>query len=141
MFWIILDQAFHESSKVCNECGETYLDHYKSYVHQNAKVDLIMEKYDIQGNTQGKNQRVMWSSCKECNYTTPIIAMSDETYYLSIGKFFELSFYGENIVGGCEHDFLKVMLNVLVLTILLSVLNILLLIIMKLLFPRRNWII
>lgn len=100
-----------------------------------------MEKYDIQGNTQGKNQRVMWSSCKECNYTTPIIAMSDETYYLSIGKFFELSFYGENIVGGCEHDFLKVMLNVLVLTILLSVLNILLLIIMKLLFPRRNWII
>ena len=106
-FGLFLDQAFHESSKVCNECGETYLDHYKSYVHQNAKVDLIMEKYDIQGNTQGKNQRVMWSSCKECNYTTPIIAMSDETYYLSIGKFFELSFYGENIVGGCEHDFFK----------------------------------
>ncbi|KAF6065019.1 Phosphatidylinositol-4-phosphate 5-Kinase family protein [Candida albicans] len=67
------------------------------YVHGKAKVDLIIEKYDIQclnnGEMQGKNQRVMWSYCKECNYETPIIAMSDETYYLSIGKFFELNFY------------------------------------------------
>ena len=90
-FGLFLDQAFHESLKVCGECGETYLDHYKSYVHGKAKVDLIIEKYDIQclnnGEMQGKNQRVMWSYCKECNYETPIIAMSDETYYLSIGKF------------------------------------------------------
>ena len=49
----------------------------------------------------------MWSYCKECNYETPIIAMSDETYYLSIGKFFELNFYGEGVSGGCTHDFFK----------------------------------
>lgn len=110
-FGLFLDQAFHESLKVCGECGEPYLDHYKSYVHGKAKVDLIIEKYDIQclnnGEMQGKNQRVMWSYCKECNYETPIIAMSDETYYLSIGKFFELNFYGESVSGGCTHDFFK----------------------------------
>ncbi|KAL6452464.1 FAB1 1-phosphatidylinositol 3-phosphate 5-kinase FAB1 [Candida maltosa Xu316] len=106
-FGLFLDQAFHESSKQCNECGELFVDHYKSYVHGDAKIDLIMEKYDIQASNQGKNQRVMWSYCKECNFMTPIIAMSDETYYLSIGKFFELSFYGENVVGGCKHDFFK----------------------------------
>ncbi|CAK9440348.1 uncharacterized protein LODBEIA_P44480 [Lodderomyces beijingensis] len=107
-----LDQAFKDSSITCGECQEKLLDHYKTYVHGNAKLDLIMEKYDIHlndesGNFQGKNQRVMWSYCKECNYVTPIMAMSAETYYLSIGKFFELNFHGENVKGHCGHDFFQ----------------------------------
>ncbi|KAG7665522.1 MDM12 [[Candida] subhashii] len=104
---LFLDQTFQESTKKCTDCEEPIIDHYKSYVHGNAKIDLILEKFDIATNSnyQGKNQRVMWSYCKVCNYATPIIVMNDETYYLSIGKFFEIWFYGENIHGGCEHDF------------------------------------
>jgi 1-phosphatidylinositol-3-phosphate 5-kinase len=110
---LFLDQIFHESDRICEECDESLLNHYKSYVHGNAKIDLILERFDSissQQNYQGKNQRVMWSSCKECNYSTPILAMNDETYYLSIGKFLELSFYGENVVvqdHSCDHDFFK----------------------------------
>lgn len=109
---LFLDQIFSDSVKTCNECGELSLDHYKTYVHGNAKIDLITEKYDIRFNggsheSQGKNQRVMWSYCKQCNYVTPIMAMSDDTYYLSIGKFFELNFYGRNIYGGCEHYYFQ----------------------------------
>ncbi|KAI5964898.1 uncharacterized protein KGF55_001969 [Candida pseudojiufengensis] len=110
---LFLDQVFYDSQKTCNECGELLLDHYKNYVHGNAKVDLITEKYDIRFNSshgdeyQGKNQRVMWSYCKECNYITPIMAMSDDTYYMSIGKYFELIFYGQDTHGGCQHDFFK----------------------------------
>ncbi|KAI3404415.2 hypothetical protein KGF56_002812 [Candida oxycetoniae] len=113
---LFLDQTINDSSRVCDECGELLFDHYKTYVHGNAKIDFITEEYDIKlsdngdGNgitTQGKNQRIMWSYCKECNYVTPIMAMSDETYYLSIGKFFELNFYGQNVKGGCEHDYFK----------------------------------
>ncbi|KAI5951639.1 MDM12 [Candida jiufengensis] len=110
---LFLDQIFYDSHKTCIECGELLLDHYKSYVHGNAKIDLITEKYDIRFNSthgdehQGKNQRVMWSYCKDCNYITPIMAMSDDTYYMSIGKYFELIFYGQDTHGGCQHDFFK----------------------------------
>ncbi|CAK9682206.1 unnamed protein product [Candida parapsilosis] len=109
---LFLDQIFSDSSKTCNECGELSLEHYKTYAHGNAKIDLITEKYDIKFNgasheSQGKNQRVMWSYCKQCNYVTPIMAMSDDTYYLSIGKFFELNYYGRGIFGGCEHDYFQ----------------------------------
>lgn len=108
---LFLDQIFSDSGKTCNECGELSLDHYKTYVHGNAKIDLITEKYDIRFNSsqesQGRNQRVMWSYCKQCNYVTPIMAMSDDTYYLSIGRFFELYFYGRNVFGGCEHEYFQ----------------------------------
>ena len=63
MFGLFLDQAFHESLKVCGECGETYLDHYKSYVHGKAKVDLIIEKYDIQCLNNGEMQGKTKESC------------------------------------------------------------------------------
>ncbi|KAK6458092.1 uncharacterized protein RJT20DRAFT_93338 [Scheffersomyces xylosifermentans] len=110
---LVLDQIFHESSKDCDECGESFLNHYKTYAHGNAKLDLILEKFEDlipnHQNYQGKNQRVMWSYCKECHYTTPIVAMTDETYYLSIGKFLELSFYGGKIMlndpHACSHDY------------------------------------
>ncbi|KAK6465031.1 hypothetical protein DFJ63DRAFT_300934 [Scheffersomyces coipomensis] len=106
-----IDQIFHESITECDECGESHLDHYKTFVHGGAKLDFILEKFEgitNQQDFQGKNQRVMWSYCKECKYTTPIVAMNDNTYYYSIGKFLELSFYGENVIPtnpNCNHDF------------------------------------
>ncbi|KAG2732882.1 hypothetical protein G9P44_003872 [Scheffersomyces stipitis] len=110
---LFLDQIFHESGKDCHECGESLLNHYKTYVHGNAKLDLILERFEDlipdQQNYRGKNQRVMWSFCKECNYSTPIVSMTDETYYLSLGKFLELAFYGDKIVLNdrqtCQHDY------------------------------------
>lgn len=109
-----LDQIFRESSKICDECGELLLNHYKTYVHGNSKIDLIIEKYDKLSYDQdfkGKNQRVMWSTCKECNYSTPIVTMTDETSLYSIGKFFELCFWGQDAFirtkNVCSHDFFK----------------------------------
>lgn len=109
-----LDQIFRESSKICDECGESLLNHYKTYVHGNSKIDLIIERYDKLSYDQdfkGKNQRVMWSSCKQCNYSTPIVTMSDETSFYSIGKFLELCFWGQDAFIDakhcCSHDFFK----------------------------------
>ncbi|EGW33263.1 uncharacterized protein SPAPADRAFT_50162 [Spathaspora passalidarum NRRL Y-27907] len=112
---MFLDQVWSESANSCNECGESLLNHYKTYVHGNAKIDLILERFDhlVQGdNYQGKDRRVMWSYCRICNYATPIVAMSDETYYLSIGKFFELNFYGTGVgvgdaTSGCDHEYFQ----------------------------------
>lgn len=108
---LFLDQTFQESTKVCPECGDSLLNHFKTYVHGNAKLDVIIEKFDgieKQDNYPSKDHRVMWSYCKICNHSTPISPMHDETYYLSIGKFLELSFYGENVNvnnSKCEHSF------------------------------------
>lgn len=109
---VFLDQALQESGKVCEDCNELLLDHYKTYVHDNAKVDLIIERVDSSSHShtfKGKDERIMWSHCPECNYSTPISYMNDEIYYLSLGKFFELSFWsdGVNHDGPCSHDYFK----------------------------------
>lgn len=109
---MFLDQALQDSSNICDECGDLLLNHYKTYVHDNAKIDLIMEKVDnVQGDHdfKGKNERIMWSYCPECNISTPIVIMSDETYYLSLGKFFELNFWAQGVsfYKDCPHDYFK----------------------------------
>lgn len=109
---VFLDQALLESAKVCEDCNELLLDHYKTYVHDNAKVDLIIERLDNSSHAQnfkGKDERIMWSHCPDCNYSTPISYMNDEVYYLSLGKFFELSFWSDGVTheGPCSHDYFK----------------------------------
>lgn len=109
---LFLDQIFRDSFRICDECGDSLLNHYKTYVHGNGKLDVIIEKYEniFHEDLQERNQRLMWSSCKICKHTTPVCTMNDETYYLSIGKFLELCFGGKNVVlanSECLHDFFK----------------------------------
>lgn len=112
-FGAFLDQSLLESTKVCEDCNELLLDHYKTYVHDNAKVDLIIERLDNASRSsqdfKGKDERLLWSHCPECNYSTPITYMNDEIYYLSLGKFFELSFWSDGVTheGQCSHDYFK----------------------------------
>lgn len=109
---LFLDQIFRDSLRTCEECGDSLLNHYKTYVHGNVKLDVIIEKYEnvFNEDPQERNQRLMWSSCKICDYSSPIRTMNDETYYLSVGKFLELCFGAENVVlthSSCNHDFFK----------------------------------
>lgn len=111
---LFLDQIFQEASKTCEECGVLFLNHYKSYVHGNGKLDFITERFEnvMDGALhEGLNQRFMWSYCQECKKTTPIQKMSPETYYYSIGKFFELGFWNGKAshIGSidCPHDFFR----------------------------------
>lgn len=108
-----LDQMFSESLNECDECGELMLNHYKNYVHGNGKLDMSIEKFEAltQEQMNFPNQRIMWSVCRECNYKTPVVPMSDDTYYFSIGKYFENVFWGKNVVLNskceCQHDFFR----------------------------------
>lgn len=109
---MFLDQMLQDSGKVCDECGELMLDHYKTYAHDNAKLDMIVERVDnIGGNEEfkGTNQRIMWSYCPECNISTPITVMTNEMYYLSLGKFLELNFWARDVsyFKDCPHDYFK----------------------------------
>ncbi|EGV66020.1 hypothetical protein CANTEDRAFT_119090 [Yamadazyma tenuis ATCC 10573] len=108
-----LDQMFSESLTDCDECGEPMIDHYRNYVHGTGKLDMVVEKYEALSaeHKNFPNQRTMWSVCKQCNYKTPVVLMSDDTYYFSIGKYFEIAFWGRNVTlnnqGECRHDFFK----------------------------------
>lgn len=107
---MFLDQILQESNKVCDECGESMLDHYKTYAHDNGKIDLIVERVEKSDSDMKKmDQRIMWSYCPECNISTPITVISDETYYLSLGKFLELNFWGQNVsyFKDCPHDYFR----------------------------------
>lgn len=99
-----LDVIFQESPRVCRECGDPMLNHYNSYVHGHHKLLLVVEKLSVA--PQVHNQRVMWSYCRICGAQTPVAPMHDETYYLLVGKFMELSFYGKDVeLAECGHSF------------------------------------
>lgn len=107
---LFLDQQLQESSRICDECGDLHLNHYKTYAHGNAKIDLIIEKFeDSRKHEFREDQRLMWSYCPKCNASSPIRTMTDETYLMSLGKFFELSFWSTNILHDhdCKHDYFK----------------------------------
>lgn len=107
---VFLDQILQECTTACEECQELLLDHYRTYVHDNAKVDFIIERVDTTSHDfKGRDERLMWSHCPECNHSTPITVMTDEIYYLSLGKFFELSFWSDGVrhEGECSHDYFK----------------------------------
>lgn len=104
------DQALQDTNRICDDCGELMIDHYKTYVHGNAKIDLIVEKLGS-GSRDDKTQteeRNMWSFCSVCEMLTPVVPMSADTYFLSLGKFFELCFYSDKLCTPyCPHDYFE----------------------------------
>lgn len=110
---LYLDQIFQNSLQLCTECGYPLVDHYQTYVHANGKVDLVIEKLNpnsVVADDVIHGSRMTWSCCKICNTTTPVTPMSEESYHMSIGKLFELSFWGRDVRiknSRCEHDFFK----------------------------------
>lgn len=110
---LYLDQIFQNSLQLCTECGYPLVDHYQTYVHANGKVDLIIEKFNpdsVAADNVLHGSRMTWSCCKKCNTTTPVTPISQDSYHMSIGKLFELSFWGRDVRiknSRCEHDFFK----------------------------------
>ena len=105
-----LDQLMQECGNTCSECDQPYLQHYKTYTHGRTKIDMMVEKIsDLPHEPfQGRDERVAWSCCPACNVSTPIRAISDDTYNLLLGMFFELSLWAKHTVcGECGHDFFQ----------------------------------
>ncbi|ODQ78739.1 hypothetical protein BABINDRAFT_162429 [Babjeviella inositovora NRRL Y-12698] len=106
-----IDQTVAEAGKLCDECGNPYIEHFKSFVHNTGKVDIVLER--LMNNSTDHERldtRVMWSFCKQCHLATPMVNMMPETYRYSFGKYLELSFYSEGVRlsnSTCTHDFYR----------------------------------
>ena len=80
------------------------------FAHQDARVTVSMERLKTpmeHPQLGGKDTIFMWSWCKECQQVTPVTAMSPETYAMSLGKYLELSFSGDDFIpreGECTHS-------------------------------------
>lgn len=88
------------------ECGRPLSGHYKTYVNGRGRVSVVVEKFQCP--IAGMQETIlMWSFCKECKNTMPVMPMSATTWKYSFGKYLELAFWSEKIsfrAGICEHN-------------------------------------
>ncbi|OAD08024.1 hypothetical protein MUCCIDRAFT_32988 [Mucor lusitanicus CBS 277.49] len=87
-------------------CDHPMLQHYRSYAHGNARVNVMIEPFPCP--LPGMSDKLlMWSYCKECNKPTPVLPMSDNTWNYSFGKFLEIFLYQQGVhcrADICPHD-------------------------------------
>lgn len=81
----------------CNEnCGQTLKNHTRSYAHGNGVLNITIKNHPCC--FSGMSDSIfVWSTCKRCSISTPILPMSDDTWKYSLGKYFELSFWSSSL--------------------------------------------
>lgn len=87
-------------------CEHQVLDHYRSYAHGSARINVMIEKFPCP--QPGMSDKLlMWSYCRQCEKPTPVIPMSENTYSYSFGKFLEICLYQKGVycrADICPHD-------------------------------------
>lgn len=107
-----IEHLILSSGTICTEgCGDTQRDHYRTYVHGDGKLDIILEPFASGITTLPSNGIVAWSYCKKCGHKSTFLPMSEATWKFSFGKFLELIFWSKKNsstnLGTCSHDFFK----------------------------------
>lgn len=92
-----------------DDCGKPIKKHSKNYVHGNGCISVTVS--DLPCTLPGMQDSIlMWSTCKICNNSTPILPMSDATWKYSLGKYFELSFWSTKLTARddiCPHNLFR----------------------------------
>jgi 1-phosphatidylinositol-3-phosphate 5-kinase len=85
------------ANNLCDQnCQLPLKDHYRSYVHDDGKIDIFIEE----NNSNVLSNNIMnWSICKNCLNSTPILPLNDISYKYSFGKFLELIFWFNSSFG------------------------------------------
>jgi 1-phosphatidylinositol-3-phosphate 5-kinase len=70
----------------------------RSFTHKNSRVLIHIETLPQALSVSAEEQRqiFMWSRCKTCDSETPLTKMSNTSWGLSLAKYLELTFNGEN---------------------------------------------
>lgn len=105
-----IENVCMSSNTACQEaCGKTLKDHSRNYVHGTGSISATISDYPCP--LPGMQESIlMWSTCKICNNSTPILPMSDASWKYSLGKFFEISFWSSEIHvkdNICPHDMFR----------------------------------
>lgn len=76
-----------------NLCERNMLQHYRSYAHGNARVNVQVERLEGVQPATISTDIYTWSYCRHCSGHTKMTPMSHNTWKYSFGKFLELLFY------------------------------------------------
>ncbi|KAL2023649.1 hypothetical protein VTK56DRAFT_1806 [Thermocarpiscus australiensis] len=119
-----IEDICESAELVCqsNGCGRKMHEHHRTYVHDNARLTIILETspawpenfpekpQDKDGDKEGTGI-CMWNYCKECKKHFGLMPMSVSTWKYSFGKYLELSFWCKglrvNAQTECPHDHQK----------------------------------
>lgn len=88
-------------------CEKLMLNHSRNYAHGQSKVNVKVSKHKCPLDGQ-ENEILMWSICRICEFISPFLPMSEETWKYSFGKYLELTFHHKSPVllctQECPHD-------------------------------------
>lgn len=105
--WV--ERICRDAGKACPNanCGRHNLAHSRQIVHGDLRLTLVPEVHRVDlDRIELEGQIVLFAYCKKCQRRTGQMAMSDEMYRLSFGKYLELTFCGRLLRadGLCDHD-------------------------------------
>ncbi len=87
-------------------CDKDNMLHYETYIHNEVKVRIIMERYLCP--FKGEEHLILvWDYCKICNVSSKMEPLSDQAWSYSLAKFLELHFYAAEDCPSykCSHHF------------------------------------
>ncbi|TPX49379.1 hypothetical protein SeMB42_g02620 [Synchytrium endobioticum] len=100
-----IERIYMLANYLCR-CGSPWLNHVRSYAHNEGKVDVIVQAHPCP--IVGMDESVlMWSECRICKASTQPVPMSEDTWAFSFGKYLELTFYHTGMpcrANLCPHD-------------------------------------
>ncbi|ORY91449.1 hypothetical protein BCR35DRAFT_274133 [Leucosporidium creatinivorum] len=105
--WV--ERICRDAGKACPNanCGRHNLAHSRQIVHGDLRLTLVPEVHRVDlDRPELEGQIVLFAYCRKCQKRTGQMAMSDEMYRLSFGKYLELTFCGRLLRadGLCDHD-------------------------------------
>lgn len=111
-----IEDLCESAESIChsNGCDQPMHLHHRTYVHDEARFTVFVEKDSPMpvGTERKEGAEVyMWNYCKFCKKDLGAMAMSENTWKYSFGKYLELSFWSKGLVlndaAGCPHDHQK----------------------------------
>ncbi|KAG0172341.1 1-phosphatidylinositol-3-phosphate 5-kinase [Apophysomyces sp. BC1015] len=106
-----IEDTVADADSLCpsNICERNLQEHYRTYAHCNAKVNVAIQLVNSSEPIMMSSIHT-WSRCKLCTVITPAVAMSENSWKYSFGKFLELMFYQSDPSPRpdvCPHDFYR----------------------------------
>lgn len=104
---MFVEKCILQAEEMCPEgCSHGMSSHYRSFVNGDRSVTVHVSKFPCR--VPGLQDSIlMWSYCTKCQQQMPVVPMSSTTWKYSMGKYLELSFYGECLkmrASPCTHD-------------------------------------
>lgn len=94
-----LEALWYDRDEICTAhgCDKPFRQHHRTYVHSESCVTVSLNSLPTESVDSLYGLITMWSCCKVCDKKSPPVAMSDNSWKYSFGKYLELLFWGDNL--------------------------------------------